>query len=109
MAQTRLGSQNVSASLERRRLREALITFGIVVGTVLLVVGLIVLYVWLSWQRVYWADQVTESRIQLEQLTIEQQNLEADVATYFSIERISRFAKQQGMVEPDLKYWSPQP
>ncbi len=103
----RLGSENVSASLEQRRWREALITFAILMGTILLVVGLIVLYVWLSWQRVYWADQVTESRIKLEQLNIDQQNLKADTATYFSLERVARFAKQQGMVESDPAYWPP--
>lgn len=107
MAQLRLGSENVSASVEQRRWREALITFGILMGTILLVVGLIVLYVWLSWQRVYWADQVTDSRIKLEQLNVDQQNLKAETATYFSVERISRFAKQQGMIESDPAYWPP--
>jgi len=93
------------SALDRRRMREALVTLGVVGGVFLTIVGLIVLYLWLSWQRVYWADQVTETRAQLREATLERQRLQANVASEFSVERLARFARQQGMVEADPLYW----
>jgi len=98
--------ESVITPLDERRRRRALRTLVGVVGAFLVAVGLIALFLWLSWQRVYWADQVTTERAQLEQLQLEQQTLEARVAFAFSLNRIQRYATETlGMVEPELYYW----
>jgi cell division protein FtsL len=105
----RYASGGAVTALDRRKQREALVTLGIVVGVCLTIIGLIVLYLWLSWQRVYWADQVTTTRQQIYETSLEEQRLQATVATEFSVDRISRFAKQQGMIEPDPQFWPLEP
>lgn len=94
-------------ALDRQRYRQALLALAVGVGAVLMFLGLIALYLWLSWQRVYWADQVTEARAQHERLTIEHRYLQAERADAFSLNRIAAFAKAAGMVEPQLRYWPP--
>ena len=108
MAQARR-SDSVITPLDERRRRQALLTLGILSGSLLAVLGLVVLYLWLSWQRVYWADQVTRSRAELSSLQIERDSLKAEVAEAFSLKRLARWARQQGMVDPELNCWPPQP
>ncbi len=92
--------------VERRRRREALATLLTVLGVFAGALSLIVLYLWLSWQKVYWADRVTEARAQLSELETQNRLLEAQVAGAFSLERVARVARQLGLVEPDaLRYW----
>lgn len=111
MAQARIGgSQSVVAPLQRRKRREAWLTLGTMLGIALLLLGLLASYLWLSWQRVYWADQVTGTRTQLQQAHIEHDYLQAQVSSAFSLERLARYAVQTlGMVEPELHYWPPKP
>lgn len=95
---------------ERRRRREALTTLLTVLGVFLGALLLIVLYLWLSWQKVYWADRVTEARAQLTELETQNRLLEAQVAQAFSLERIARMARQLGLSEPEtLRYWPLEP
>jgi len=91
---------------EQRRRREALAALLTVLGVFAGVLSLIVLYLWLSWQKVYWADRVTEARAQLAEQETQHRLLEAQVAQAFSLERIARLARQLGLVEPEtLRYW----
>lgn len=98
---------SVVTALDRQRRRQALGALAVALCAVLAFLGLIALYLWLSWQRVYWADQVTEARVQQEQLHIEQRYLQAERAKAFSLERVAAFAKAAGMIEPQLRYWPP--
>lgn len=111
MARARTGgSESVSTPLQKRKRREAWLTLGATLGIALLLLGLISSYLWLSWQRVYWAEQVTETRTQLQQARIENDYLQAQVSSAFSLDRLARYAVQTlGMVEPELHYWPPQP
>ncbi len=106
MAQTRSGRFDAATPPQQaRRHREALAAAGVLLGVVVGGLGLIVLYLWLSWQRVYWADRVTETRAELAQLQVERARLEADTAEAFSLARLARWARQQGMVEPEVLHW----
>lgn len=103
-----ISSRRAAPTLHPRpRRRQAWRALGAVLllgGTVF---GLVFFYLWLSWQRVYWAEQVTRARTRLEQVTIEHQTLQAEVAEAFSLARLSRLARELGMVEPELRYWPP--
>lgn len=96
-------------ALDRQRRRRALGALAVALCAALTFLGLLALYLWLSWQRVYWANRVTEARAQQEQLQVEQQYLQAERAKAFSLGRIAAFAKAHGMVEPALRYWPPDP
>lgn len=110
MAHVRFGrSDSVFTPLDEQRRRQALRTLAFLLGSLLAVLGLVVLYLWLSWQRVYWADQVTQSRAALSRLQVEHESLQAEVAEAFSLVRLARWARQQGMIDPGLHYWPPQP
>lgn len=106
MAQARFGRGDAATTPQQRRhRREALAAGGVLLGVLVGGLGLIVLYLWLSWQRVYWADRVTETRASLAQLEVEHARLEAEVAEAYSLERLARWARQQGMVEPQVLHW----
>lgn len=80
--------------------RRALLLIGL-----LLVSALALLYLWQSWQSVYWLNQVQENRGRLAQLQAERDHLQLEVARAFSLQRIAEVAgKRLGMIHPPLKF-----
>jgi cell division protein FtsL len=70
----------------------------------LLASTLALLYLWQSWQAVYWLNQVQANREKLLELQAQRDQLQLQVAQAFSLERIEAFARQRlGMIHPPLK------
>ncbi len=67
--------------------------------------ALALLYLWQSWQAVYWLNQVQANREKLLELQAQRDQLQLQVAQAFSLERIEVFARQRlGMIHPPLKF-----
>jgi cell division protein FtsL len=71
----------------------------------LLLTGLALLYLWQSWQMIYWLNQLHQARVELEALRAEHARLKFEVARAFSLKRIEQIATERlGMIRPTLRY-----
>lgn len=71
----------------------------------LLLTALALLYLWQSWQMIYWLNRLHQARVELEALQAEHARLKFEVAQAFSLKRIEEIAiGRLGMIRPTLGY-----
>lgn len=77
--------------------------FLIILGACILVI-LILLYLWQSWQIIHLERKIAETRKRVVPIKERYKELWIEAIRAFSLSRIERIAKQRlGMVEPELK------
>jgi cell division protein FtsL len=70
-----------------------------------LVSALAWLYLWQSWQSVYWLNQVQQNREKLTELQAERDQFQLEVSRAFSLQRTEEFASERlGMIHPPLQF-----
>ncbi|MFP3953672.1 MAG: septum formation initiator family protein [Candidatus Acetothermia bacterium] len=71
---------------------------------IILVVALIFLYLWQTWQVIYLQREVNQLEEDLVPIREKKRELQFQVARYFSYDRIERIGKERlGMVEPEIE------
>jgi len=67
--------------------------------------ALALLYLWQSWQGVYWLNRLHRAQLELEALRTENGYLKLEVSRAFSLKRIEAIATEKlGMFRPSPRY-----
>lgn len=77
----------------------------IILSLLLFATALALLYLWQSWQWVYWLNKLHQAQVELEALQAENGYLKLEVSQAFSLKRIEAIATERlGMFRPSPHY-----